>query len=117
MGKRDLSKLLSELSKLKTEESILECLIRIVRGFNPSEYKELVFNNPYYKSLLPEIKEFVSKEISLLKRSISDEIDGIEVELRKVDNENSKTLKDLKKDCLSMIYEIDERLKEIESLF
>ena len=100
MAKRDLSKLLSELSKLKTEESILECLIRIVRGFNPSEYKELVFNNPYYRSLLPEIKEFVSKEISLLKKSISEEIDGIEVELKKVDNENSKTLKELKKDFL-----------------
>ena len=116
MSKRDLSKLLSELSKLKTEESILECLIRIVRGFNPSEYKDVVFSNPYYRSLLPEIKDFVFKEISVLKNSISEEIDGIDIELKKVDNENEKTLKELKKDCLSMIYEIDERLKEIQSL-
>ena len=110
MAKRDLSKLLSELSKLKTEESILECLIKIVRGFNPSEYKDVVFSNPYYRSLLPEIKDFVLKEISVLKNSISEEINGIDIELKKVDNENEKTLKELKKDCLSMIYEIDERL-------
>lgn len=116
MAKSDLSKLLSELSKLKTEESILECLIRIVRGFNPSEYKDVVFSNPYYRSLLPEIKDFVLKEISVLKNSISEEINGIDIELKKVDNENEKTLKELKKDCLSMIYEIDERLKEIQSL-
>jgi hypothetical protein len=116
MAKRDLSKLLSELGKLKTEESILECLIKIVRGFNPHEYKELVFQNPYYKSLLPEIKDFVLKEISVLKNSVSEEIDGIDIELKKVDNKNEKALKELKKDCLSMIYEIDERLKEIQSL-
>ncbi len=116
MGKKDLKILIEELGKLKTEESILECLIKIVRGFNPSEYKELVFHNPYYKSLLPEIKDFVLKEISVLKNSVSEEIDGIDIELKKVDNKNKKTLKELKKDCLSMIYEIDERLKEIQSL-
>jgi hypothetical protein len=115
--KRDLSKLISELSKLKTEDTILECLLKIVRGFNPNEYKEVIFSNPYYKSLLPEIKEVILGEISILKKSISEEIDGIDIELKKVDNDDEKILKNLKKDCLSMIYEIDERLKEIKSLF
>ena len=69
MAKRDLSKLLSELSKLKTEESILECLIKIVRGFNPSEYKELVFQNTYYKeeSCFQEFLSFYCFIIVFLK--------------------------------------------------
>ena len=113
--KRELKVLIEELSNSRTEEDILKYLIQIVKAFGVREYRE-VFLNPYYKSLVPDIKKEVLKEISFLRESLVSEIDAIDIELKKVDNENFDKLKDLKKDCISLIYEIDEKQKDIENL-
>lgn len=114
--KTDLSNLINELNSAKTEEDIIECLTIIVKGFNVHEYREVVISNPFYKSLIPDIKKEVFSEISVLRNSLQDEIDEIEKELKKVDNESSEKLKSLKRDCISLIYEIDERKKDIDNL-
>lgn len=112
---KELKELKEELNNSKTEEDILDLLIQIVKRFGPGEYRE-VFLNPFYKSLIPDIKKDVLKEIEFLRNSISEEIDAIEDELKKVDNENQEKLRNLKRDCISLIYEIDEKKKDIENL-
>ncbi len=114
--KKDLDNLIGELNKAKTEEDIIEYLSLIVKGFNVYEYKEVILSNPFYKSLIPDIKKDIFSEISVLRKSLEDEIDEIEKELNKVDNESSEKLKSLKRDCISLIYEIDERKKDIDNL-
>ena len=117
MGKIDLKILIKELNNSKTEEDIIKYLIKIVKGFNVYEYKDIVFTNPFYKSLIPDIRSNVIEEILFLRKSLIDEIDGIDIELKKVENDDMKEkLKGLKRDCMSLIYEIDERQKDINSL-
>jgi hypothetical protein len=117
MGKIDLKILIEELNDSKTEEDIIKYLIKIVKGFNVYEYKDIVFTNPFYKSLIPDIRSNVIEEILFLRKSLIDEIDGIDIELKKVENDDTKEkLKELKRDCISLIYEIDERQKDINSL-
>jgi hypothetical protein len=117
MGRKDLKILIEELNDSKTEEDIIKYLIKIVKGFNVYEYKDLVFTNPFYKSLIPDIRSNVIEEILFLRKSLIDEIDGIDIELKKVENDDMKEkLKELKRDCMSLIYEIDERQKDINSL-
>lgn len=117
MGKIDLKILIEELNNSKTEEDIIKYLIKIVKGFNVYEYKDIVFNNPFYKSLIPDIRSNVIEEILFLRQSLIDEINGIDIELKKVDNDDmKKELKGLKRDCISLIYEIDERQKDIDNL-
>ena len=117
MGKKDLKILIDELNNSKTEEDIIKYLIKIVKGFNVYEYKDIVFTNPFYKSLIPDIRSNVIEGILFLRQSLIDEIDGIDIELKKVENDDLKEkLKSLKRDCISLIYEIDERQKDIDSL-
>ena len=117
MCKIDLKILIEELNNSKTEEDIIKYLIKIVKGFNVYEYKDIVFTNPFYKSLIPDIRSNVIEEILFLRKSLIDEIDGIDIELKKVENDDMKEkLKGLKRDCMSLIYEIDERQKDINSL-
>lgn len=113
--KRELKLLIEELNNSRTEEDILKYLIQIVKAFTISEYRD-VFLNPYYKSLMPEIRKDVLKELSFLRDSLVNELDTIESELKKVENSNTDKLKELKRDCLSLIYEIDEKQKDIENL-
>lgn len=113
---KDLKPLLKDLSSSLTEEEILENLILLVKGFDSIQYKEVIYNNPYYTSLIPEIKSGVISELDVIGKSIQTEIDTIEDNLKNVSITEAKELKTLKRDCLALIYEIDERKKEINSL-
>lgn len=116
MGRiKELKELKEELNNSKTEEDILTLLIQIVKRFGPGEYRE-VFLNPFFKSLIPDIKKSVLKDIDFLRNSIEEEIDAIDTELKKVDNPNEEQLRNIKRDCISLIYEIDEKQKDIENL-
>lgn len=113
---KDINPLLVELKNSLTEEDILKHLIELVKKFEPVQYKEVIYNNPYYKSLIPDIKSAVKLELDKIGKSIQTEIDTIESELKKVSITEAKELKKLKSDCLALIYEIDDRKREIESL-
>jgi hypothetical protein len=114
---KDIKPLLDNLKKSLTEEEILKYLIELVKGFDPFQYKEVIYSNPYYKSLIPDIQVDIINDLEKVKNSIVKEIEKIESDLKKIGNKDSeKQLKSLKKDCLALIYEIDERKKEIDSL-
>lgn len=109
--------ILEDLKKANTEEDILNNLVKMVKRFDQEHYKEIIYSNPFYKSLIPDIQKEVLSELDQLAKSISEEISTIENDLKKIGNKDSeKQLKSIKKDCLSLIYEIDERKKEIMML-
>lgn len=113
---KDINPLLVELKNSLTEEDILKNLIELVKKFEPVQYKEVIYNNPYYKSLIPDIQSSIKLELDKISQSIQNEIDTIESDLKKANIISAKELKKLKSDCLALIYEIDERKKEIDSL-
>ena len=114
---KDINPLLEKLNKSLTEEEILKHLIELVKGFDSYQYKEIIYSNPFYKSLIPDIQSDINMDLDNVKNSIVKEIEKIESDLKKIGNKDSaEQLKSLKKDCLALIYEIDERKKEIDSL-
>ena len=113
---KNIKPILEDLKKSLTEEEILKHLIELVKKFDPYQYKEVIYNNPYYKSLIPDIQSAIKLELDKIGKSIQTEIDTIESELKRVSITEAKELKKLKSDCLALIYEIDERKKEIDSL-
>ncbi len=108
------------LEKLKnsfTEEDILKNLVHLVKLYKQEQYREIIYSNPFYKSLIPDIQKEILEDLDKVAKSINDEISAIDIDLKKIGNKDSeKQLKLIKKDCLSLIYEIDERKKEIEML-
>ena len=109
--------ILEELKNSFTEEDILKNLIHLVRLYKQEQYREIIYSNPFYKSLIPDIQKDILEDLDRVAKSINDEISAIDIDLKKIGNKDSeKQLKLIKKDCLSLIYEIDERKKEIEML-
>jgi len=109
--------ILEDLEKANTEEDILSNLVKMVKIFEQEHYKQIIYSNPFYKSLIPDIQKEVISELEKLAQSINDEILTIESDLKIVGNKDSeKQLKLIKKDCLSLIYEIDERKKQVQML-
>ena len=114
---KDIKPILADLKKSLTEEEILKNLILLVKGFDTHQYREVIYKNPYYKSLITDIQKDIIEDLEKISFSITKEIEIIESDLKKIGSKDSeKELKNLKKDCLSLIYEIDERKKEIDSL-
>lgn len=109
------------LLSAKTEEEIIQKLLKIVKSFSVDFYKSDVLSNPYFKSLLPEITDEVLMELRGLRKSLEDEISGIEDEvdkIKKVDNKDKETikkLKSLKVDCELLISELDDRIDELSN--
>ena len=105
---------IDNLKSSKTEDEILSHLTFIVKGFNISLYKDILLSNPYYKSLLEDVKEDVIFDLNKLKEVLEEEISSIDDVLKK--EGDSTKLRDLKGDCISLSYEIDNKISEIKSL-
>ena len=104
---------IDNLKSSKTEDEILSHLTFMVKGFNISLYKDILLSNPYYKSLLEDVKEDVLFDLNKLKEVIEEEILSIDDVLKK---EDSIKLRELKGDCISLSYEIDNKIIDIKSL-
>lgn len=113
---KDLEKVIENLETSKTEDEIVKNLTKIVKGFNVSLYKKRILSNPYYKSLIDDVKEEVHREIDIIRDSIVDEVLAIDNEIKRTDNKYLDKLNELKRDCISLLYEIDERKKDIDKL-
>jgi gas vesicle protein len=116
METEKLESIIECLEQSTTEEDILDNLMKIVRGFSVSQYKGIVLSNPYFKSLIPDIKTVIYEEIKFYRDSIKEEIEEIEKELNNSENKYADKLKSLKRDCVSLLYEIDQREKDLREL-
>jgi|688.fasta_scaffold1579933_2 hypothetical protein len=115
MGKKDYKLALNELLSAKNEEEAINCVLKIVKGFEVDLYKNDIFENPYFKSLLPEVKEIVITDLEGIRNSLNEEIIAIEKELKINDDSDTKNkLKSLKNDCLLLISELDNRINDLE---
>lgn len=116
MGKdtKEFEIIIKMLESSKTEDEILSHLTKIVKGFGINVYKDILLSNPYYKDLLKDVKQDVLMDISKLRTAITEEIEAISDEIKK--SKDSKKLEELRKDCMFLITEIDQKEKEIQSL-
>ena len=116
MGKdtKEFDGIIKMLENSKTEDEILFNLTKIVKGFGISVYKDMLLANPYYRDLLKDVKKDVLMDISKLRVAITEEIEAITDEIKK--SKDSKKLEELRKDCIFLITEIDQKEKEIQSL-
>ena len=122
MSKReDYEHLLSELKSAQNEEEVITNITKIIKGFTSDYYKNDLYENPYFKSFIPEVKEVISTELSTIKSTINEEIKSIDGEILKLNQQGITSIKDpdysklrqLKKECLILIKELDNRLEDL----
>jgi hypothetical protein len=125
MSKReDYELILSDLKSSQNEEDVITNITKIIKGFTSDYYKNDLYENPYFKSFIPEIKENISTELSKIKSTINEEIKAIDGEILKlnqqcitsINNTDYSKLRQLKKECLILIKELDNRLQDLLSL-
>lgn len=124
MNKRkDYERLLSELKSSQNEEEVLDNITKIIKGFSSDYYKNDLYENPYFKTFIPEVKEIIKSELDQLKANLKDEISGINDEIVKLnktgitsDDETISKLKDLKTECIILIKELDDRIQDLKHL-
>ena len=122
MSKReDYEHLLSELKSAQNEEEVITNITKIIKGFTSDYYKNDLYENPYFKSFIPEVKEVISTELSTIKSTINEEIKSIDGEILKLNQQGITSIKDpdysklrqLKKEGLILIKELDNRLQDL----
>jgi hypothetical protein len=113
--------LIEKLESSKNEEEVYQNLKRLLKESNSKYYKDKILENPYFKSLVVDVREDVLNEISTIRKSLEKEIQSIDNEIIRLlsedkNNSNIDKFKSLKRDCISLIYEIDDRKKDIITL-
>lgn len=116
--KEEFNFLFEKLEKSKNEEEVYQNLKKILKESNSKFYKTKILENPYFRSLIVDVKEDVLNEISLIREALNEEVKSIDSEIFKLlakDNKNPNIdkLKELKRDCISLVYEVDARRKDI----
>ncbi len=122
MSKReDYVHLLSELKSAQNEEEVITNITKIIKGFTSDYYKNDLYENPYFKSFIPEIKEIITSELSQIKYTLKEEITAINNEIMGLNSKGITSINDpdisklrqLKKECLILIKELDNRLEDL----
>ena len=114
----DLEELLLKLNQSKSEEGILDILKEIVKQYHLSLFKDKITSNPYFKSLMPDVIEMVNNDIDIIREAIVNEISEIDNELNRIIGDSSliddqNKLKELKRECISLIKEIDKKKEDL----
>lgn len=120
----EFNELVGILMKSNTEVDIIKNLKYLIKNKTSEFCSSEVLKNPYFKSLIPEIKDEIIYEIEDIKSEIDSEVDMIELEIENLNKKNIDKsydkfildLESLKRDCISLIYEIEDRKREINSL-
>lgn len=116
--KTSLDDMLCSLHKSINEEEVIKILKIIIKSFNISLYKDIILSNPYFNSLIIDIKYEIIDEIKIVKEDIKNQICGINDQLSKssITQNDFLRLKDLKRQCIRLLFEIDNRIKDVTSL-
>lgn len=113
--------LFEKLENSKTEDEVFSNLKRILKESNSNLYKDKILRNPYFKSIVKDVREEVLNDIDLIRKTLNEEIESIDEEINKLlekdmNNRHIRKFKELKRDCVSLVYEIDERKKDLLNL-
>lgn len=109
------------LENSKTEDEVYSSLKRILKESSSLIYRDKILKNPYFKSIVKDVSIEVLKDIDLIRNTLNEEIKSIDEEINKlsekdINNKHIQKFKELKRDCVSLIYEIDERKKDLITL-
>ena len=113
--------LLEKLENSRTEDEVYSSLKQILKESSSQLYKNKILENPYFRSLIKEVREEVLEDISVIRSTIKSEIEAIDEEIvnllkRDKNDRHIQKFKELKSECISLIYEIDERRKDLLNL-
>ena len=82
MSKReDYDLILSDLKLSQNEEEVIINITKIIKGFTSDYYKNDLYENPYFKYFIPEIKEIITSELLQIKSTLKEEISAINNEI------------------------------------
>jgi len=112
--KNNIEDLFEKLHSSGSEEEVIKNLKRIIKSFNVSTYKERLISNPYFRLLISDIKGDILFEIGSIRDNIVSEIRVIDDTLSKPINVSDfNRLKDLKRECIGLLYEINDRINDL----
>ena len=116
--KLSLLEYLDKLHLSSTEDEVIEMLKKIMKNFASTDYKAIIMINPYFKSLVFDLKGDIIKEMTLMMDMIKVEIDNLNDQLSKVSNTTEfLKLKDLRRECVYLLTELEARQNDLYLLF
>jgi hypothetical protein len=116
--KLSLLEYLDKLHLSSTEDEVIETLKRIMKNFASTDYKAIIMTNPYFKSLVLDLKGDIIKEMTLMMDMIKIEIENLNDQLSKVSNTaDFLKLKDLRRECVFLLTELEARQNDLYLLF
>ena len=104
-----------ELKNSYTEEDIINVITKIVKRFNSELWREMIFSNPYFKSLFEDIQSTILCDLDGIRNSILKEIDSIDKEIRGGNVDVHKFIQ-LKVECQLLLMEVDYKIEELKSI-
>jgi hypothetical protein len=116
--KLSLLEYLDKLHLSSTEDEVIETLKRIMKNFASTDYKAIIMINPYFKSLVLDLKGDIIKEMTLMMDLIKIEIENLNDQLSKVSSTaDFLKLKDLRRECVFLLTELEARQNDLYLLF
>lgn len=117
MNRKVIDDYLLKLNSSQNEEEVLIILKKIIKTFSVDSYREFIMNNPYFKTLIPDIKLEVIEEMMVMRNTIKDEIYNLDKELIKsMSQSDFLKLKGLKRECIYLLNELENRKVDLENL-
>jgi Mg2+ and Co2+ transporter CorA len=116
--KLTLLEYLDKLHLSSTEDEVIEMLKKIMKNFASTDYKAIIMANPYFKSLVLDLKGDIIKEMTLMMDLIKIEIENLNDQLSKVSSTaDFLKLKDLRRECVFLLTELEARQNDLYLLF
>lgn len=105
---------LDSLHKAESEDQVIVNLSKILKGYSTITYKHIIMPNPYFKSLITDIKSDIINEMEHMKNMLSIEIENLNKELSNTTSKEEFTkYKNLRRECVFMLNELDNRQKDL----
>lgn len=104
-----------ELKNSYTEEDIINVITKIVKRFSTELWREMIFSNPYFKSLFEDIQYTILGDLDGIRNSILKEIDSIDKEIGGGNVDVHKFIQ-LKVECQLLLMEVDYKIEELKSI-
>jgi hypothetical protein len=116
--KLNLLEYIDKLYLSTTEDEVIHVLKRIMKNFACHYYKDIIMTNPYFRSIILDIKPDIIKEMSFMIHMIKIEIENLNEQLSNATNTvEFLKLKDLRRECVYLLTELEARQNDLYLLF